>query len=300
MKKFILHILLFFGIVALVDVGVGIAGAYLQAHAKGGRTKQLDDLVMKDQHDILILGSSWAHSHYDTPYLTDTLGMDVYDGGNDGNGVILAYGILEMVLERYQPKIVVYDLEPAFDIIEYAQDNNHTRYISHLKPYYRNRAVSEIIKDISMEEWCKVQSGMLRYNTEIVEILVDNLINRGIEDGGYLPLTGSIKKEPETKASTPGVLDPFKLKYIEKLITLCRSHGVKLVLVGSPKYGARNSVALRPVMDIASKFGVKFLDYYSEPLFMTHKEWFKEPMHLNKEGARQFSRFLIKDLKKEL
>ena len=300
MKKFLLHILLFFVIVAVVDVGIGVLGSYLQGHAKGGRTRQFDDLVMKDKHDVLILGSSRAHSHYDTPFLSDTLGLDVYNGGNDGNGVILAYGILEMVLERYQPKVVVFDVEPAFDIIEYEQDFNHTRYISHLKPYYKKQVASEIIKDISAEEWRKVQSGMVRYNTEIVEILVDNIIDRGVEKYGYLPLNGKMEKEPDAKASKLPVLDTFKLKYIEKLINLCQSHGLTLILVGSPKYGAKDSSALQPVKDIANKHGVHFLDYYAEPMFMEHKDWFKEPMHLNNEGARQFSRLLANDLMSEL
>lgn len=300
MKKFILHILLFFVIVAVVDVGIGALGFYLQGHARGGRTRQFDDLVMKDKHDVLVLGSSRAHSHYDTPFLSDTLRLDVYNGGNDGNGVILAYGILEMILERYQPKVVVFDVEPAFDIVEYDQDFNHTRYISHLKPYYRKRVASEIIKDISTEEWRKVQSGMIRYNTEIVEILVDNVLDRGVENCGYLPLNGEMLKEPDVKESKPPVQDPFKLKYIEKLITLCQSHGLTLILVGSPKYGAKDSSALQPVKDIADNYGIRFLDYYASPIFMKHKDWFKEPMHLNKEGARQFSRLLANDLKRVL
>ena len=300
MKKYLLKILLFFVIVACVDVTVGFIGGYLQSHAKGGRTKQFDDLVMKDYHDILILGSSRAHSHYDTPFLSDTLGLDVYNGGNDGNGVVLAYGILDMILERYKPKLVLFDVEPAFDILIYDQDNNHTRYISHLKPYYKKTVAAEIIKDVNMEEWRKVQSGLIRYNTEIVEILVDNFINRGVEKGGYLPLDGQIVKEPTPSASKSPEIDTFKLRYIEKLILLCNSKEIPLILIGSPKYGAKNSLVLNPVKEIADKYGVSFLDYYAEPMFMQHKEWFKEPMHLNSVGARHFSRLIVSEIQNEL
>ena len=52
--------------------------------------------------------------------------------------------------------------------------------------------------------------------------------------------------------------------------------------------------------EIAEKYGVRFLDYYAEPSFMTHKEWFKEPMHLNREGARVFSRIIEEELRSEL
>lgn len=296
MKKYLLHILLFFVIVAAVDVSVGAFGRYLQGHAIGGSTRQFDDLVMKDKHDVLILGSSRAHHHYDAPFLCDTLGVDVYNAGFDGNGVVLADGVLEMVLNRYKPQLVLFDIEPAFDVNVYDKDNHHTRYIKNLKPYYREEGVSEIIKDVSEEEWRKVQSGLIRYNTEILGMLVDNVIDRGVERSGFQPLQGKMEKEPEPKAPKDVVRDPFKLAYIEKLIGLCQENDVPLVLVGSPKYGQKNSEALRPVREIAEKQGVRFLDYYAEPSFMAHKEWFKEPMHLNSEGARVFSKMIANDI----
>ena len=97
--------------------------------------------------------------------------------------------------------------------------------------------MSEIIKDVLTEEWRKVQSGLIRYNTE-----------------------------------------------------------VPLMLVGSPKYGQKNSEALQPVKEIAENYNVRFLDYYAEPSFMAHKEWFKEPMHLNSEGARVFTKMIANDI----
>lgn len=296
MKKYLLHILLFFAIVAAVDVSVGAFGRYLQGHANGGSTRQFDDLVMKDRHDVLILGSSRAHHHYDTPFLSDTLGLDVYNAGFDGNGVVLADGVLEMVLNWYKPKLVLFDIEPAFDVNVYDKDNHHTRYIKNLKPYYREEGVSEIIKDVSVEEWRKVQSGLIRYNTEILGMLVDNVIDRGVERSGFQPLNGEMEKEPEPKAPKDVVRDSFKLAYIEKLIRLCQENDVPLILVGSPKYGQKNSEALQPVKEIAKKYDVRFLDYYAEPSFMAHKEWFKEPMHLNSEGARVFSKMIAQEI----
>lgn len=296
MKKYLLHILLFSAMVAIVDVSIGAFGRYLQGHAKGGSTRQFDDLVMKDRHDVLILGSSRAHHHYDTPFLSDSLGLDVYNAGLDGNGVVLADGVLEMVFSRYKPKLVLFDIEPAFDVNVYDKDNHHTRYIKYLKPYYREDGVSEIIKDVSVEEWRKVQSGLIRYNTEILGMLVDNVIDRGVERGGFQPLKGKIEKEPEPKVSKDVVRDSFKLAYMEKLIMLCQENGVPLILASSPKYGQKNSGALQPVKDIAEKYDIRFLDYYAEPSFMAHKEWFKEPMHLNSEGARIFSKKIAQDI----
>lgn len=301
MKKFLLHILLFFAIVGVVDVGVGFCGRYLQGHAKGGSTRQFEDLVMNDKHDILILGSSRAHYHYDSPFLSDTLGVDVYNAGHDGNGVILADGIFNLVLNHYKPQIVIYDVEPSFDVIVNEQDNQNVRYINDLKSYYQENGIPKIIKGVSNKEWYKVQSGLIRYNTNILGMFVDNIIDRGIEKGGFAPLDGKMESEPVKNQLKPKeyVIDKLKLAYVEDLIDLCQANDVLLLIVASPKYGEKNTSIVEPIKQIAKKKGVCYLDYYDDPTFMSHKEWFKEPMHLNKEGARVFSKIIAERLVNE-
>ncbi len=298
MKKYLIKIVLFFAIIVVIDLGVGCLGDYLQAHVKGGGTRALNDFVMKDCYDVLILGSSRAHHHYDTPFLSDTLGLDVYNAGYDGNGVILAYGLLELVLERYQPKLVLFDVEPAFDIKVYKNDNGHKRYISSLKPYYRYSAVGDIIKDVSKEEWYKVHSGLLRYNSVLVSKAMDGY--RPFDKGqkGFAPLSGVYSREPENTLDKTVVIDKFKLGYIEKLLVLTKKNNIPMAVVASPKYGVTSSDVMQPVKIICEKYDVKFIDYYAEQDFMIHKEWFKEPMHLNKEGARKFSELLVNDISK--
>lgn len=294
MKRYIINILIFFGLIALIDFGVGSVGDYLQAHAKGGETREFNDLVRNDIHDVLILGSSRAHHHYDTPFLSDTLGVDIYNAGIDGNGVVLSYGILELVLKRYKPQLVIFDVEPAFDIYEYKPDNNHIRYLSKLKPYFKEAGIDNIIKDVSADEWRKVQSGLVRYNTTIIPILVDNVVYKGRFDKGFEPFYGVMQRElTEADNVKMNRRDQFKIDYLEKLILLCKNENVPLVMVASPKFGASNSTAFEPVVTLCAKYQVPFWDFYANEEFMNHKEWFKEPMHLNYEGARCFSKTLI-------
>lgn len=296
MKKLIVNILVFFAIVAVIDIGVGYAGDYLHNHAKGGETRKLNVLVMNDCHDVVVLGSSRAYSHYDAPFLSDTLGLDVYNAGYEGNGVVLAYGLLSMMLDRYQPKLVLFDLEPAFDIIVYEKDNNHKRYIAPLKPYYRINEVGEVIKEVSTEEWYKVHSGMIRYNTTILSMGMDYSRTYDNSKSGYGPLQGSYQGEPKSKAQKQDDIDGFKLSYIQKLLALAQEHHVPIAVVASPKYGQESSDVLQPVKEICENMGVPFLDYYADNEFMKHKEWFKEPMHLNEVGARYFSQKIVEEI----
>lgn len=293
MKKFIINIIVFFGIVAAIDVCVGFTGDYFYANAKGGSTKEFNDLALIDYHDIIILGSSRANHHYDTPFLSDTLGLDVYNAGYSGNGVILADGILELVLTHSRPKLILLDIEPAFDIIVYEKDNNHKRYISYLKPYYQTAAIGNIIKDVSEEEWYKVHSGMIRYNTTFIRILMDNIITRENNPKGYSPLSGAILEEREPSSPPQYEIDSFKLKYVSDLIDLAKKNQIQIALVASPKYGEREYSILEPVIKICEEKEIPFWNYYIDSAFMNHKEWFKEPMHINATGARVFSRMIV-------
>lgn len=197
-----------------------------------------------------------------------------------------------MILNRYSPRLVVFDVEPSFDIYEYAEDNNHVRYLKYLKPYYNQLGISDIFKDVSDEEWYKAHSGLIRYNTEIIPRVVDNIFNRGMDPCGFTSGKGSMTEEPQTSPQGQRVIDPFKLNYINKLISLCKDKSVSLVFISSPKYGATDSDILQPAKDIAMQNEVPFLDFYSDSRFVFHKEWFSEPMHLNGDGAREYSKMI--------
>ena len=296
MKRYIINIIVFFAIVSLIDIGVGLIGDHMQFYAKGGDTRKTNDLIKSDVHDIIVFGSSRANHHYDTPFLSDSLGIDVYNAGYDGNGVVLSYGLLSMILERYQPKLIIFDNEPCFDINVYAGDNGNKRYITPLKPYYRNNGVSKVIQGVSKEEYYKSFSGMMRYNTTIISKTMDYIGGGTVANQGYVPMYGVYEGEQSTTEQKQASVDPFKLLCFENMLLLVKSKNVPILVVASPKYGEKNSKDLQPIKDLCAKYQVPFVDYYADEVFMRHKEWFNEPMHLNAGGARVFSEKLISDI----
>lgn len=295
MKRFIVNILVFFLIVAAIDYAVGKLGDYLQTHAKGGSTRALNDLVLNDCHDVIILGSSRAHHHYDTPFLSDTLGLDVYNAGYDGNGCILAYGLLELILERYRPKLVLFDVSVNFDIIVY-DDNFHKRYISLLKPYYKNNVIGDIIKDVSIVEWYKVHSGLFRYNSKLVNLIANYYSKNNNYNSGYGPLTGIYTMGLVSQSNNNYSFDPFKLKYVEKLLLLAKCYDVKIAVISSPYYGKEPSYLFNPIKSICRKHNVPYFNYSDNPYFLNHNDLFKDKGHLNSNGARVFSSIISADI----
>ncbi len=299
MKKFLKYLLLFFGVVIIIDVCVGYACDYMRHHTKPGPIKQFDDLCLKDEHDILIMGSSRAHHHYVPMIFEDSLGLDVYNVGVDGNGVVLAYGILQMVTKRYSPKMIIYDVEQSFDIYYYKNDNNCTRYLALLKPYYREANVAGIFKDISKQEYYKVHFGLYRYNSSVIQLVKEFCIPSTVFYKGYEPAYGTMTEEPRyfSNSNSISIVDTLKIGYFKRFVDLCDYYDIPLIVVVSPQYGTNCSDRYDPIKSICQENQVAFVDYYSDNEFISHKEFFKDPMHLNEEGASMFSRKVVSDIK---
>lgn len=296
MKRFIFKLMLFLAIIVVVDFMAGFVGDFLQTHAKGGYTRLTNDFVLKDSHDIIVFGSSRAKHHYDTPYLSDTLGLDVYNAGYEGCGVILADGLLELILERYTPKAIIYDVTYIFDIYEYANDNNDVRYLKWLKPYFRHQSVETLFKNVSKEEWYKVESGLIRYNSMLITMLQDNIIGNRLGNHGFEPMHGVLEdvvdesRESNMNAENALTIDSLKLKYVEHIIALAKKHNTQIVFVKSPRYGGTEASILQPIQNICEKQHVAFLNYvqeFQDPIF------FCDHSHLNEKGARIFSQAIL-------
>lgn len=300
MRKYIVNILFFFVVIIVVDFGFGKACAYLNAHAKGGETKQMYDLCLKNQYDVLILGSSRAHHHYVPQIIEDSLNLTCYNAGYDGNGVVMMYGIYQMIVNRYKPKLIIYDIEPTFDIYEYGADNNNSRYLSALRPYFRQSGITDIFKDVSIEDYYKSFSSLCQYNSFTVPFVIDNIKNRSMNVKGYSPMYGQMMKEPVIVGKKDSsVVDSIKIKYMKRLIQDASEKGISVIMVASPMYGSVRSKSLQPIKELCTEYKIPFVDYYANYVFMKHKEWFNEPMHLNNEGAHAFTREIV-DIIKEL
>ena len=295
MKKFILRILLFFGIVAAVDFAVGKLFWNLQSNVAKGRTGVEFYACMESKEDILIMGSSRATHHYIPQMITDSLGLSCFNAGQDGNGIIMQYGRWKMISERYAPKMIIYDINPSFDLVE----NDNMTYIDHLKPYCREKEVRDYVSTIFPLERLKLMSQMYRYNYKFLEIMSDCVRGDDGELKGYIPLYGQIRPEVverSLKSHEIGIIktDETKLKYLERLARDCRERNTKLVFVVSPFFGGGSleEKSFSKVQEIASQYGASFA-YYNTSELTSDIEIFKDSQHLNDDGAKEMTSLII-------
>lgn len=300
MKKFLLKLGLFFLALVVVDSALGTVFSYMGEHAKGGYVGHHVYVTDKTNEDILIFGSSRAIHHYNPQIITDSLGMSCYNCGQDGNGIVLFYGMWQMIKERYQPKMIIYDVNTGFDLYE---GESNQKYLGWLRMDYDRPGVKEIFESVDPTEKYKMMSMLYRYNSKFMQNITDYVHPIfGIEGNGFLPLEGEMDKMKVKDETTSGekptpATDSLKVDFINRMID--EAEGTEIVFVVSPKWYEPDERMHQFIKDISERKGVKFIDYSNNRKYVHQSEWFKDGAHLNARGADEFTRDLIRNLRKE-
>ena len=298
MKRFVIKLLAFLLLMFIVDRGVGLGMKYMQEHAKGGYIGHHNKIINSDE-DILIFGSSKAIHHYNPQIIKDSLGMSCYNCGQDGNGIILFYGWWQLMKDRHVPKIVIYDVNPGFDL--FIGENNQ-KYLGWLRSEYDNNDIKQIFEKVDYTEKYKMYSMMYRYNSKFLQNIVDFIhpIFK-IKSDGFLPLKGELDKikiKKKRSDSEHQRIDSLKLELIEKLVVDIKKHNSQVILVASPVWYGKEDVQFDALRKICKENGVLFLNYSNDPKYVRKNRYFRDGSHLNARGADEFTRDLIKDLLK--
>lgn len=292
MKKFITRILLFAAIVVALDLSYGAVMGYMHDHLKGGGMAKRLYVAQQCHEEIMMFGSSRMCHHYNPMLIEDSLGMTCFNAGEDGNGIIMAYGFLQMVLERYTPKMVIYDLS-GYDF----EADDRMKYIAFLKPYYDHECVREIISEISPIERYKMYSSLYRYNSFFLRIVGGFVSSSSVYQKGYLPLSKTMDYEVDIPKQNTAKVDSLKLAYLDKMISLCDEKGIVLVFCISPRYKAQDSDWYGPVKDLCTHRGAHLLDYNADLELAAEKTYYQDQTHMNSKGADVYTKKVIADIR---
>ena len=287
--------LVFFVIFASVDFLVGFILKKMTDETVKGDIGR-NNYIMKDlsNRDILIFGSSRAIHHYNPTLIGDSLKMSCYNCGEDGMGIILSYSRLKAILTRHTPKVIIYDIEPTYDLYE----NDNERYLGKLKFFYPNYGTKIVFDDISTTEKFKMHSLLYRYNSQLIDILIQRLSSSPVtgQDYTYSPIKKTMDYEPIISHINNKQIDTLKMKYLNSFIRVCKYNNISLFFVLSPKY--RNYTELRFFIDLCKNNNVPLLNHFTDSYFNMNKKYFSDQTHLNEDGAILFSKTICDEIKK--
>lgn len=294
MKTLISKLIVLFGILLLLDYFSGYIFTFLQMNSKGGSTRNNYYILKESKDDVIILGSSRATHHYKPEIIQDSLRLSCYNCGEEGNGIILAKGRLEMMLERHHPSVVLYEITPEYD---YFADKDYTKYLRYLKPYYSEEKVSSLVNSfIDKRTQIELKSKLYQNNSLCLTYLLDNIVYRE-NNKGYSPLFAEMQKLLSNFPISDNDIDYKKLILLEELTAVCKREGIKLFYVISPICSLKTNNQYMEAFRLASRYQVEVWDYSCDKRFVGKLNLFNDNYHMNDLGAEMFSSIIASRLR---
>jgi hypothetical protein len=297
----IIKILVFLTIIFVLDQTFGLVLRRLYVNQKAGPNQALSYLLSDCQDPILIFGNSRAVHHYNTPIISNIVKMSCYNGGQDGgHSVLLPYAQIEVILNRYSPKMIIIEIDPN-DLIFRAEEYDKLAIL--LPYYYLYPEIRPLILMRSPFERFKLVSGIYPYNSNLINLIrynTNTYSKHMVNFKGYVPITeGVLNKTMLKNVSQSGniqiPLDTNKIIAIRDIINLCNSKKIRLIFVNSPEFYFKNdlqvgnSYSAEQFFNIIRAEHIPYLDYSHDPTFVGHMELFADRRHLNEKGSTLFS-----------
>lgn len=302
MKLFLYKIVIYLILLFIIDYGIGCAMSSIVPQITIGGTGRDNYICNQADDDILIFGSSRAMHHYNPSLLSDAFGLSCYNCGEGGCGIILAYGRLLMINERYTPKTIIYDITPNVDLT----GNNYYKDLYRLKQHYDRAGIDSIFITIDPLEKYKMKCALYRNNTSYLRHLVAYFFNVSTDTGvrGFIPLKGKMDTMKIRKDNSFYALndnnnyqkgDSLRLYYFNKFLDKAKDSEV--IFVVSPVWYGQDTSQLQSIKDLAHARKVRFIDFSNETKYVHNNISFKDGRHLNSCGADEFTRDLIEAMK---
>lgn len=296
MRKFFVSLAVILTVSFALDRLGGEIMWWVNQHTHDVSGPKINYLVKGVHEDILLLGTSRCNYHYVPSIIQDSLKMSVYNGGIDASSNIYAHFIvLNHVLSSFKPKVICLEIMTN----EFNVQANPFKTITFFAPYFGLNAIADSVFLAANNYWGYRVSHLYRYNARAVSNIAGLLVDRQKEgEGGYLPLREPNEYPYEIDFEyTPEAVDSMKIDYVHRFIDTCRSNGVELVFMVSPRYSEVAPDHYDVIKKMALEEGVPFMDYHTRGLFLDHPEYFRDKSHLWDAGARQFSSIFAHDLK---
>lgn len=302
-KRFTVNIFLFFVFLYLLDLGVGyifgkIKDLDLRCNPENTWTKT-PFVIEKVNSDVVIIGSSKASHHYIPGMISDSLKLTAYNCGQDGCFFLYQNCVINMLLDRYTPKMIVWDIQPS----SFIRKNSNEEYqnFRYLSPYYRtNKWVKIYIDGESTKMPYRMQSKMFSYNSKALNYIYPLISGASATDYGYIPLPNDgysypIKYIGENK---PYSQNKEYLTLLYATLKRCKEAGVIVELFVSPEYSVETSEYAAAIEDISKVANVHLAAFHNMHSFAdSDSTFFKDVNHLNDKGARVYTAAVIEDIK---
>lgn len=289
-----MRLCLFLGILIVADIALGSVFK-LYNFTKGGEIGKIHSIMARETPELVIMGSSRAAHHYDPNILQDSLQLQSYNAGLDGQGTVVAYGFLNGLSKRKYPQVIICEITPTFDLFL----GNSPVSTNDFYPYLSNDSIRTVILDFDHQEKVKLMSNSYRLNSSLFRLLPSILLNRKYSPNGYAPLYGTIDNnlKPKRDITKKYSVDPVREKYLRKFIEQSLNNGCELIFAISPNFGGADEDLYKKEIEIIKEYGIVILDHLNDSRFIDNPNYFKDRSHLNSLGATIYTQIISQEVK---
>jgi hypothetical protein len=296
LKGSLFALLVFIGLFFVCDRVI-----YFVLDAAFRRTTTLDkggivNKVLQEKSDIVVLGSSRAVLHYDPRILGSKLNMSVYNAGCNGQQVHYTRALVDLILQKQTPAIAIINVDTGF--VRGARSG--LCQAATLAPFMdESGIIKNMIYSKGPLERLKYLSLSYRFNDKPLVILASLFV----EDktiSGFSPREGKMNPA-KAQGKIAAILKPDRemMELLRQTVSQLKGAGSYVVLVLSPTWTREGHIdpmripILKAIRDLAQDEQVSFFAVTNEntPEFQ-NSGYFRDPDHLNADGARIFSEIL--------
>lgn len=285
----------------------------------------------KNSVDTLFLGSSHSYCTFDPEIFDNALGTSSYQLGMPLQHMDSTYYTLLEALNYQKPELVV--LEVYWDMLDDEFELTQAGYLFQVleNPQLEQQYINEVFP---LSEKIKYKTDVLRYQGDYFAYRTSKL-NKDIEQKLNVVTPAKAKQTGTEKYRSRGYTycdynmlpDEFdktnqfkgldgkywsyeqaQIKYLNKLVELCRTNSIDLVWVTAPiapvsmDFIKNYDLIHLSIQQLADKYGVEYYDYNyinKEKNLLTNNN-FRDDAHLNHSGVEIVDRDFMTVVKKHL
>lgn len=298
MKKFVSFFIAISVLLVFLDILFGYAAdVYHKEYGLQGDYQPIEYVMKKCKDDVLLLGSSVVLNSLMPSVIEDSLGLTCYNAGANLQTMPYFHTILNCVLQRYTPKMVIIGLRPD----ELSGDDMGRYHL--LVPYYHTgySEIDSFLENKNRHEKFVLKSNLYRYNTIWFRILLYHFLRNNPNDvnKGFLAHEKPLMPPYMTNTKGSQEISENKLEIMNDIVRICKDRGIEIVYYFPPMYtrleGKTGTV--KEIERICNKNGYHYYYDAQDSIFLDHQEWFYDIRHLNKYGALEYSKLFSSRLK---
>jgi len=298
MKRIVLFVLIAF----CLDRGLALAMSAAEQRAFSGERSGAVNTALRNDADILVLGSSRAQMHVNPKVLEEKLGMTAYNAGLKGQDVLYSVMLFDLWKRRHPvPRVIVLTVD-----VESLIERPTEIATAHILAPHINESelVREVMYSGSAFRPVEYLSHAYRFNGQVFSILKHARGRFDASDDGFR--TKSSRLDPAIETGVLNALDqdatqmeyarrPLstpKLAYLRELAGWSSARGTRLFLLHTPLYRqdqAAHAVWMTNLQEFVDGLpGVEIIDLCtaSHPgIFADRPEIYMNLNHLNATGA---------------